>query len=271
MAKFSPYLFIAIFTVAFVNYGVPRLVKHLTFHPKKYPAGDWDTSKLPWKVEEVWITTSDNIRLLCWYLPKQGTDTVVLYLHGNSGNITERAGESINLVKNLPFGVFMLSYRGYGKSQGSPSEAGVYLDAMAGYKYIKKTMPKKDIVIYGHSLGAAIAVELATKVEAAALILEAPFTSLEEIGHVHYPLLPAKLLAEGMFNSISKIGKIRYPKMIIHGDEDEVIPYQQGKKLYDTAEEPKTFYRVKKGDHNNLAKIAGMEYIEQWHRFLKEK
>jgi len=240
----------------YVKYGVPYFVNSLTFHPKK--DGNWDISTIPWPVEEHWITASDNTRLQTWYFPKKGTDTLLLWLHGNGSNISGRSDEAVSLVKNLPVSLLLLSYRGYGKSEGSPSEAGVYLDALAAYKLAVSMPGISNIVIYGKSLGGAVAIELATKVKPKALIIECSFTSLVEIGKVHYPLLPGKFLAGKSFNSIAKVRRIDCPKLFIHGEQDEIVPFELGRKLFDGASEPKEFYSIKGGDHTHLMELDGV-------------
>jgi len=254
--------------VLYIKYGVPYFVNSLTFHPKK--DGNWNISTIPWPVEEHWISASDNTRLQTWYFPKKGADTVLLWLHGNGSNISGRAEDAISLVKNLPINLLLLSYRGYGKSEGSPSEAGVYKDALAAYELAIKMPGISNVVLYGKSLGGAVAIELASKVKPTAMIIECSFTSLVEIGKVHYPLLPGKFLAGKSFKSIAKVGGIDCPKLFIHGEQDEVVPIELGKKLFEAAKEPKEFYSIKDGDHANLMKIAGEEYFEKLRNFIAD-
>ncbi len=252
-------------------FGFSWLADYLTFAPTKYPGPDeqsWDISNVSQPVEDHWITSSDNTRLHAWYLPNKGTDTAILWLHGNAGNITGRLDQAIRWVENLPVSVLLLSYRGYGKSEGSPSVKGVNKDAMAAYDYLGKLDGVKNIIIYGHSIGGAVAIELAHKTPRAGLIVEGAFTSLTEIGEMFHPYLPVKWIVGSKFNSIDKIDDIDCPKLIIHGDQDEVVPYEMGQRLFETDHNPKTFYQIKGGDHNSLLDIGGPEFLRQVRQFL---
>lgn len=252
-------------------FGSTWLADYLTFAPEKYPGPDqdsWNISDLSYSVEDHWIITPDKTRLHAWYLPNKKVKIAILWLHGNAGNITGRLDQAITWVENLSVSVFLFSYRGYGRSEGSPSIKNLFQDTKAAYDYLSKLDNNSGIVIYGHSLGGSAAIELAAKVSSAGLIVEGTFTSLTDIGKMFYPYLPVKWLVGDSLNSLDKIGNIDCPKLFIHGDQDEVIPYEMGKKLFEKAKEPKTFYRVKGGDHNSMLDIAGEEFLQRVSKFL---
>jgi fermentation-respiration switch protein FrsA (DUF1100 family) len=172
----------------------------------------------------------------------------VLYFHGNARNATSRVGFHAELVK-MGMSVMVAEYRGYGESGGKPSEDGVYQDAAAFYVYLRETLrvPASKIVIYGHSLGAAVAIDLASKVPAARVIVEGAFTSLPDIGQEIYPYIPVRWLANAQFASIEKIPRVSAPKLFIHAVDDRTVPIGHGRKLFDAAVGPKMFLEVKGG------------------------
>ncbi|UCC41398.1 MAG: alpha/beta hydrolase, partial [Candidatus Aminicenantes bacterium] len=200
--------------------------------------------------EDVYFSSSDGIRLNGWYVPAKEDRTTILFCHGNAGNISHRI-EVIYLFSKLGLNVFIFDYRGYGRSQGSPSEEGLYLDAEAAYKYLieKRNLKEESIVVYGKSIGANVAVELCSKVKIAGLISESAFTSALDMGKKLFPFLPLKWLISIKFDALSKIKDIIVPKLIIHSKDDRIIPFKHGRKLFDAAPEPKEFYPMR-GGHN---------------------
>jgi fermentation-respiration switch protein FrsA (DUF1100 family) len=251
--------------------GSTWLADYLTFAPEKYPGpdqGSWNISDLSYPVEDHWIITPDKIRLHAWYLPNKKSNITILWLHGNAGNITGRLDQAITWADNLSVSVFLLSYRGYGRSEGNPSIKNLYQDTKTAYDYLSKLENTSSIVIYGHSLGGAAAIDLAVKASCDGLIIEGSFTSLVDIGKMFYPYLPVKWFVGDYLNSLDKIRGIDCPKLFIHGDQDEVIPYEMGRRLFEKAKEPKTFYRVKGGDHSSLLDIGGQEFLHQVRQFL---
>ncbi len=199
--------------------------------------------------EEIAFTASDGVRLHGWWVPAESSRATLIFCHGNAGNISHRL-ESIRVFNSLGLDVFIFDYRGYGQSAGKPSEAGTYLDAAAAYAYVTETLrvPPERIVIFGRSLGGAVAVQLALDRAAAALICEASFTSTVELGKRIYPYFPAKLLVFDRYDSISKVGGIKTPQLFIHRTEDELVPFQQGKRLHQAAAQPKEFLEIR-GSH----------------------
>ena len=223
--------------------------------------------------EDVVFKSSDGLRLTGWYVPAGGSEFTVMFCHGNGGNIMHRL-DSIKLLRDLGLSCFIFDYRGYGASQGKPSEEGTYLDAGAAYKWLtdEKKIPPDDIIIFGRSLGGSIAAQLASKVEAGALIVESAFTSYADIGKKFYPYLPVRWCARFSYRTIDFIKDVRCPVMLIYSRNDEVVPFEFGPELYEAANEPKEFVEIC-GSHNDGFLVSGEIYKKAWRkwlRFLKE-
>ncbi|MCX5798390.1 MAG: alpha/beta hydrolase [Proteobacteria bacterium] len=220
--------------------------------------------------EEVNFQTEDGITISGWYIPAKDEKGTVLFCHGNAGNISHRL-DSVGIFHSLNFSVLIFDYRGYGKSEGKPSEKGTYLDAEATWDYlvnVKKKAPE-NIVIFGRSLGGAIAAEIALKKNPACLIIESSFTSIPELAAKLYPWLPVRYLSKFKYSTVEKIRFIKCPKLIIHSPEDELIPYKFGKSLYEKASLPKEFLEIK-GGHNDGFLISGKVYSEGVKKFLEK-
>ncbi len=207
-------------------------------------------------------------------LQKGKLGRVVLYLHGNGLNVGANV-EHANRFHRLGLSVFLIDYRGYGKSQGDfPSESQVYEDAQLAWDYLVKQrgIHPSQIYIYGHSLGGAIAIDLAVRhPEAAGLIVEGSFTSARAMVDFQagvYRVFPIDLLLTQRFDSIAKVDRLQMPVLFIHGAADTVVPTQMSKKLFDAAPEPKQLYIVPDGGHNNTAQIGGAEYLDRVNQFL---
>ena len=220
--------------------------------------------------EEVFFTTEDGLKLNGWFIPARDPYPVVLYFHGNAGNISHRI-EIARFFheKNLSF--FIIDYRGFGKSQGRPSEQGTYLDALAAYEYLVQVrgVPAEKIVLYGKSLGAAVAIDLAARVKAGALISESAFTSSADVAKDIYKFIPIWFFVTQKYDSLKKVGKIDMPKLFIHSKNDEIIPFRHGERLFEAAREPKEFY-VMQGGHNDAFYIASDECMQRIENFLRE-
>ncbi len=213
--------------------------------------------------EDVWLRTADGVKIHSWYVQAKDARLATLFLHGNAGNIGHRSAH-IGGIVDAGSDVLIIDYRGYGRSEGRPTERGLSMDADAGYAWL--AAKSKPIVLHGESLGSAVAVELATRHPAAGLILEAPFTSLRaEAGSV-LPVIGPLVVWSG-FDSKARIATVKAPLLIIHGDHDRTIPYRLGHELYEAAPGPKTLWTVKGADHNDLVDIAGAEYRERLSRF----
>lgn len=199
--------------------------------------------------EDVFIKTQDGQTLHSWFIPQLDSSSVVLFFHGNGGNLSHRI-EKVLFFHRLGYSVLIADYRGYGRSTGHPAERGLYADALACYEYLTKTkgfLPV-HIVLYGESLGSAVAIDLAAVRQVRALILEGAFTSVADMAKKIYPFLPAFMLNE-RYDSLSKIKRIVIPKLFIHSLNDEIVPYAFGRRLFEAAPAPKDFLEIR-GGHN---------------------
>jgi fermentation-respiration switch protein FrsA (DUF1100 family) len=220
--------------------------------------------------EDVYFSSSDGIKLNGWYVPAKESRTTVLFCHGNAGNISHRI-EVIYLFWKLGLSVFIFDYRGYGRSQGSPSEEGLYRDAQAAYNYLieKRSLKEESIVVYGKSIGANVAVELCSKVRPAALISESAFTSALDMGKKLFPFLPIKWFISIKYDALSMMKDITIPKLIIHSKDDRIIPFRHGRKLFEAAPEPKEFYPMR-GGHNEALFLAEKDFVKKIDLFLQK-
>jgi hypothetical protein len=225
------------------------------------------------RYQRVKFCSEDGIHLTGWTISSCRDSTVspwLLFCHGNASNISYPDYVSrYGLFSSLGLNVLCFDYRGFGESEGTPSENGLYKDAIAAYNYLTmaRHVPPDRIIIYGHSLGTAVAIDLATRVPAAALVAEAGFQSIPEIAQRQYPLLPAGLLVRNRFMSIDKIGKISIPKLFIHSSEDEMIPFFESKELYAKAMQPKMFVQIK-GKHCPAPMVSKDSFCKGFLTFL---
>lgn len=230
------------------------------------------------KFEEVHIPSgkgADIGELYAWWLPSNSAAApTILYLHGNDKNISAAADISkAALMQSMGYNLLMVDYRGYGKSTGGePTEGKVYEDAESAWNYLVKQRGNdpKRIFIFGHSLGSAIAIDLATRhPEAAGLIAESSFTSMVDMGSRKYPYLPVDPLLNQRFESINKIASLKIPLLLIHGTWDRLVPYQMSQQLFDRAPQPKTLKLIEGGEHNNDAIVAPLEYRSTISEFIQ--
>ncbi len=205
--------------------------------------------------EEIFVTTKDGVQLSAWFIPSGSTRATLLFSHGNGGNISHRL-EKIKILNKLNLDVLIFDYRGYGMSKGSPSEKGLYRDAEAMYDFLikeRKISPRK-IVGYGESLGGAVIINMAMKHEVGGLIIEDSFTSVRDMSRKYFPFIPS-FVYKSKFDSLTKIKSIKAPKLILHSVNDEIVPFEQGKKLFENAPEPKGFVQLQ-GGHNDAFLIS---------------
>jgi fermentation-respiration switch protein FrsA (DUF1100 family) len=196
--------------------------------------------------QTVELATADGERLVAWYSKAKEGRPTILYFHGNGGEIGDRP-RRFQFYQSKGFGVLYVSYRGYGGSTGSPSEAGLMADAGAAYDWLlAQGVAPKLIVLVGESLGSGVAVRLATERQTAAVALEAPYTSAVDIGAQAYWWLPVRLLMKDRFESIKHIASINAPLLVVHGDVDQIIPVEHGRRLFEAAREPKAYDRSRR-------------------------
>lgn len=240
------------------------------YFPHPWENRDWARiTGLP--LQDVWLETDDRVRLFGWYVDAGPARPVLLWCHGNAGNVVHRL-ENLAFLYRLGLSVFLFDYRGYGRSAGSPSEAGLYRDAQAAYDYvtrIRKIAPQR-LILFGRSLGAAVAAELAVSSPAAGLILETPFPSIEAMAKAHYLGLPAHWLLEARYDLLEKLKRIAIPILVIHGDRDTIVPMALGREVFEMAREPKALYIVRGADHNNLYLVGGRPYFQRLRQFITD-
>lgn len=218
--------------------------------------------------EDVYFQTSDHVSLHGWYIQHPEARFTVLFCHGNAGNISGRV-ETINVLYDLGVNIFLFDYRGYGKSEGRPSEKGTYRDSEAAWDYLvsQKGLKGKEIIVMGRSLGGPVAARLASKKNPAGLIMESTFTSLEDIARVHYPWLPVRWLLRFRYPTRHYLKQVHVPKFLAHSRDDKLIPFSHGKVLYHSAGEPKRFLAMK-GLHSDAFIQTGPRYTRALHEFI---
>jgi pimeloyl-ACP methyl ester carboxylesterase len=245
-----------------------QLVDSLIFQPSR--GVDLRLEDLGIEGEEVFLRSEDGVRLHAFFLPAPGASRALLFLHGNAGNASQRLPNAAQLVQ-LGTHVLLLDYRGFGLSQGKPSEPGVYADARAALAHLVETrgFPEARIVIFGRSLGGAVAVDLAQERGLAGLVLESTFPSVADVARSVLGA-PAALLLRGRFESGRKLARVRCPLLFFHGDRDRVIDFALGRRLFELAPGPKAFETIPGAGHNDTTQVGGRAYFARILRFLDQ-
>lgn len=228
--------------------------RHLIYFPsREHEATPRD---LGMDFEEAWFSAADGVRLSGWFIPHPDAVATVMFAHGNAGNISHRV-YTAKALHEQRLSVFLFDYRGYGHSAGKPTEQGLYADAEGAWTYLTQSrgLLPTQIVIAGESLGGAVAIELATRHAAAAVVVESTFTSLVAVAGYHYPWFPVSWLISDHYDSVNKIARVKFPVLILHGSGDELVPIEMGRTLFAAAGEPKQFIETP-GNHNE----AGLTY-----------
>ena len=220
------------------------------------------------RYETVRITTTDKVTLDGWFVPADNARGVILFFHGNAGNISHRL-DSIRIFNELGLHTLIIDYRGYGSSAGTPTETGTYLDAEAAWRYLveERNFSPRNIIIFGRSLGGAVAVHLASQQKPAALIAESTFSSLPDLAADLYPWLPARWLCRFQYNSLLKIGSVTCPVLIVHSAQDEIIPVRHGIRIFSAAREPRDFLKIN-GSHDSGFLTSGKVYTAGLDHFI---
>jgi hypothetical protein len=235
--------------------GLERALIYLPSRERAYSA-----STVGGPVEEV--TFGSHASLYGWFVPGRPDRTLLIFC-GNGGNLTYRAPLLARMRRELGVSLFIFDYQGYGRSSGVPSEAATSADARAALAYLRgrPDVDPRGIAYYGESLGSAVAVDLAADEPPAALVLNAPFTSISDMARVHYWVLgPLLGLVRSRYDSATRIGETRVPVLVVHGENDAVVPVEQGRRLYDAANEPKRLLVVPGAGHNDLVSLGGAAY-----------
>jgi fermentation-respiration switch protein FrsA (DUF1100 family) len=242
-----------------------------------YPEPDWIATPdhLGMEAEEIYLTPEPGVQLHAWFFPHPSPSATLLFCHGNAGNVSHRL-ENVFYLLQTGFQVLLFDYRGYGHSSGQPSEAGLYRDAFTAWTHLvaRAGNSAAPLVIFGRSLGGAVAVDLVTRLKGdqrdagVGLIVESTFTSIRTLARLVFslplPELPVK------YDSSSKIGQIQMPLLAIHGEEDELIPFADGRRLFDTAPEPKAWFPIPRAGHNDTYIVGGEAYFRRLAAFARD-
>jgi hypothetical protein len=218
--------------------------------------------------EDVEFSTSDGVRLHGWYVPGTRPETL-LWFHGNAGNIGHRLDNLRLLHDHVGTAIFLFDYRGYGRSEGRPSERGLYEDARAALQHLvsRRGVSRENLIYFGRSLGSAVAIDLATETTPRGLILETPFVSIRAMARSLFG--PLAVVAPSGFDNLGKIQRLKSPKLFIHGDSDSLVPYTQGRELFEAALPPKAFFTIRGADHNDTYVVGGSNYFRRFREFVE--
>ncbi len=245
------YLFIAFSSIVIAYIVVLVFIyfyqRNLLYHPSE---NNYQNSEVQFNYEEVNIDVESEIKLKSWLINKDFKKfKTLLIFHGNAGDLSNRIYK-LNELNKLEINILLISWRGFSGNKGSPTEKNLYKDAEAAIKWLnKKNVNNNQIILYGESLGTGIAVEMAKKNNFNSVILESPFTSIENSAKIYYPYLPVKYLLKDRYDTISKIKMVESPIMIMHGEKDDVVPFSMGKELFEKANKPKHSYFTSTDDH----------------------
>ena len=257
---------ISLLGLLFINVWIYTQQTGMLFYP--YP--DLEATPADWNLayEDVAITTTDNIKLHGWYLPVKGAKHAVLFFHGNAGNISHR-GDSLEIFHRLGLNTLIIDYRGYGKSEGSISEQGFYRDAKAAWQYLieHKKFQAKDIIIFGRSLGGAVATQLASQVQPRGLIIESTFSSVKDMARIMMPFISRLIYLRYGFDTVSMIQQVKSSVLLLHSPEDDIIPYALGQKVFAAANSLKYSYEMQ-GGHNDGFMQSQPDYEQAIETFL---
>lgn len=263
----------ALILIAFLSilifHGCKPLVNKMAFHPDNKNV--LSTDQLPSNVQELFIETEDKIKIQSYFIPNESSDKILIYFHGNAGNICSRLPDLMQ-INRFGINVLGVSYRGYGKSQGKPNEKGIYLDGKATLNYATQRLgfPINNITILGRSIGTTVAINTCQNLNIGGLILVTPLTSGKDqakavgLGFVSF-------LAGNSFNNIDKIVNVSCPTLIIHGTQDNVIPFEMGKRIYNKAKTKKQFVRIEGANHNNLSTKYKESYWPPIYDFTRQQ
>ena len=246
---------------------IPLVENKFIFKPTKYPTGHWNLNLQINGIVDCYFVATDGVKLNGWFIPVDSPRASLLICHGNGGNISYYFSYMKDLTR-LHVNVFMFDYRGYGKSEGESTEEGVYSDVAAAYQFLIKqhAVDSTKVILLGISLGSAVAIDLATKIQCAGLILQSAPTSVADVAKSRF--IPIHLFTKSKFDSINKIKQLQIPILFIHGTDDHLVSISYGRKLFAAANEPKWFYEVQGAGHNDLYSVAGATYLQKMNEFI---
>ncbi len=240
------------------------------FQPSPWEDRRWaQLSGLP--LEDVWLPVDDDVTVFGWFVDAGPTTPVLFWCHGNAGNISYRL-ENMRLLFQRGISIFIFDYRGYGRSTGQPTEEGFYQDALVSYDYLihqRKTSPER-LIIFGRSLGSSVAGEIAVQRPTSGLIVEGAFPSIQAMADHHYFGLPASWVMDVEFNLTKKVQALKVPLLVMHGEQDAVVPMFLGKQVFEAAPEPKKWYAVSQAGHNDVPFVGGEAYFQEIDAFVSK-
>lgn len=247
-----------------------RYQRSQVFLPSRYPTGIWDPSLYGLPFVDAWFESEDGLKLHGWWVEYPKALATVIYCHGNSGSIADRI-DVFRQLRRLKINIFAFDYRGYGRSAGEPSEKGLFQDVRAACDYVTRELGVdfSELLLFGHSLGGAVAVDGAMHRPVAGLVVQSSFTDLRDMVRYLYPNFPMHLVIRNEFRSIAKVGKLTMPKLFLHGTEDGAVPFALGQRLYEAAADPKSWHPVANAGHNDIYLHGGMRYFRALSKFRK--
>lgn len=253
-----------------LGYLRDRIQHRHTFRPERFPNGIWQPERFGLPADDAWFRAADGNELHGWWVPHRRARGTLLYCHGNTGSIAQQIGVLVHL-RRLRVHLFAFDYRGYGRSAGQPSELGLYRDVRAAFAHLVGELGQAagSIILLGHSLGGAVAIDGALDLPAAGLVVQSSFTDLKQAAKATFPSGPFPFLAKQRFTSIDKVARLKMPKLFIHGQRDETVPFAHGRALFEAAAEPKELYAVPRAGHSDVHRHGGMGYLYRLSRFRK--
>ena len=243
----------------------------IIFHPLPYPDGFWNPTSLGVPAQDIYFESEDGVKLHAWFIPAPNAVATLLWFHGNAGNLSHRL-DNIQRLKRLNLNIFIFDYRGYGRSEGVPNEKGIYKDSRAAYKQVLAMdgVSVDSLFFFGRSLGGICAVETAMNHPARGLILESVFTNSADMSRTVFPLIPLGWAVRSKLDAVGTVPHLKLAKLFLHGTRDEIVPYDLGRKLFEKAENPKTFYAIEGAGHNDTYILGGVGYFDALNRFITE-
>ena len=269
LIKWAVLVCLIIFLLTLFCIFYPKVENFFVFFPD--PQFDLTPETLHLTYRDVYFSAEDGERLHGWFFPQDKDSPVILFCHGNAGNISHRL-DNIRLLLEKGLQVFIFDYRGYGRSSGRPSEKGIYMDGLAAYDYLveREHFPSDKIILFGRSLGAAVAIEVALTKDVKAIIIESGFTSTKGMAKTMFLFSLFSYFLPANYNNLEKIAHIRVPKLIIHGDADHIVPFTMGERLFAASKAPKYFCAVRGAGHNDSYVVGGEEYFRRIANFARD-
>jgi uncharacterized protein len=267
LRRLADFGLVVVGTLAVIVVALGFFLDRIVFHPGR--GHEATPASYGLAFEDVSLQAEDGVKLHGWWLAREPAAPAVLFFQGNAGTIALRLDRVAQWVPR-GLAVFLLDYRGYGSSEGSPSEKGVHRDATAAYRYLveERGIAPSRIGLFGESLGGAVAIELASRARVGAVAVESTFTSIRDMAHAVWPWVP-RIFVPDAFDSLDRIRRVEAPLFVAHGTRDSIVPFEQGKRLFDAAREPKHFEEVRGADHNDVYLVGGAGYADRLADFFR--